>query len=67
MLVIIQFLGVYMMFKFMMQVASFVIIFLLSMMYIHLSIGLIPTLNISLHLFIKTYLWFICMWNKLLP
>jgi hypothetical protein len=54
MLVSIQFVGVYLMFKFMMQVARFVIIFLLSMMYNHLSIGLIPPMHISLHLFIKT-------------
>jgi hypothetical protein len=58
MLVSIQFLGINLMFKFMMQVVGFVIIFLLCMMYIHLFIGLIPSPHICLHLFIKSYSWF---------
>ncbi len=53
MFVNIQFLGVCPMFKFMMQVVGFVIIFLLYMIYIHLSIRLIPSPHICLHLFIK--------------
>jgi hypothetical protein len=58
MLVNIQFLGVNIMFKFMIEVVKFVIMFLLCMMYINLSIGLIPSPHICLHLFINNYSWF---------